>query len=400
MKRKKIVLVAGVFPPGVGGMQNYYYNLSKHTKHDLTVIAPEYPGSKAFDEGQPYRIVRGSFMRGEKVDVTSWGRLFRQVKKTLRKDEPDVTVYGYVLIGVIGLLFKIVGRRRYMISVHGMDMLMFRRFIGLNQLVKLILRKADGVLVNSEFTRRLVEEYGVDAGRIGIVHPGVESLFEQKPMDEELRRQHDLEGKYVLLSVGRLVTRKGHDRVIEALPAIIRHIPNAVYLIVGDGPELSRLEKLAETVGVAGKVRFVGGVSGSERLNNYYNLANQFIMVSRQLEKGDAEGFGIVYLEAASARVPVIAGRSGGASEAVLDGVTGLLVEPESLLGITDAVVRLASDTPLRERLVCEGYKRAKLQFQHEVLAEVFDQYAGRICSRPSASYKRAEKSAFERMRP
>jgi phosphatidylinositol alpha-1,6-mannosyltransferase len=281
-----------------------------------------------------------------------------------------------------------------------MDMLMFRRFIGLNQLVKLILRKADGVLANSEFTRRLVEEYGVDAGRIGIVHPGVEGLFEQKPMNEELRRQHDLVGKYVLLSVGRLVTRKGHDRVIEALPAIIRHIPNAVYMIVGDGPELGRLEKLAETVGVAGKVRFVEGVSGSERLNDYYNLANQFIMVSRQLEKGDAEGFGIVYLEAASARVPVIAGRSGGASEAVLDGVTGLLVEPESLLGITDAVVRLASDTPLRERLVREGYKRAKLQFQHDVLAEVFDQYAGRICSRPSASYKRAEKSAFERMRP
>lgn len=400
MKRRKIVLVAGVFPPGVGGMQNYYYNLSKHTKHDMTVIAPEYPGSEAFDGGQPYRIVRGSFLRGENMDITSWGRLFRQVKKTLRKEEPDVTVYGYVLIGFIGLLFKIFGRRRYMISVHGMDMLMFRKFIGLNQMVKLILRKADGVLVNSEFTRRLVEEYDVDAGRIGIVHPGVESLFEQKPMDEELKRQHELEGKYVLLSVGRLVTRKGHDRVIEALPAIIRHIPNAVYVIVGDGPELGRLEKLAETVGVAGRVRFVGGVSGSERLNDYYNLANQFIMVSRQLDKGDAEGFGIVYLEAASARVPVIAGRSGGASEAVLDDVTGLLVEPESLLGITDAVVRLASDTPLRERLVREGYKRAKLQFQHEVLAEVFDQYAGRICARPSANYKRAEKSAFERMRP
>lgn len=400
MKRRKIVLVAGVFPPGVGGMQNYYYNLSRHTKHEMTVIAPEYPDCEAFDEGQPYKVVRGSFLRGERADVTSWGRLFRQVKRTLRKEEPEITVYGYVLIGFIGLLFKLFGGRRYMISAHGMDMLMFRRFMGLNQIVKLILRKADGVLVNSEFTRKLVEDYGVLPGRIGIVHPGVESLFEQKPEDEELRRQHGLEGKYVLLSVGRLVTRKGHDRVIEALPAIVRHIPNAVYVIVGDGPERERLEKLAETVGVAGKVRFVGGVSGNERLNDYYNLADQFIMVSRLLEKGDAEGFGIVYLEAASAGVPVIAGRSGGASEAVLDGRTGLLVEPESLMAITDAVVRLASDTPLRERLVREGYKRAKLQFQHEVLAEVFDQYAGRICSSPArARYKRAGKSAVERMR-
>ncbi|GLX70288.1 glycosyltransferase family 4 protein [Paenibacillus glycanilyticus] len=401
MKRRKIVLVAGVFPPGVGGMQNYYYNLSKHTKHEMTVIAPVYPDSDyaAFDKEQSYRTIRGSFMRGERADVTSWGRLFRQVRRTLRKEEPEVTVYGYVLIGFIGLLFKLFGGRRYIISVHGMDMLMFRRFIGLNQIVKLILRQADGVLANSEFTRRLVEEYGVQASRIGIVHPGVESLFRSKPADEALLRQHDLEGKYVLMSVGRLVTRKGHDRVIEAMPAIIRHIPNAVYVIVGDGPDRGRLEKLAETVGVAGRVRFVGGVSGSEKLNDYYNVANQFIMVSRQLEKGDAEGFGIVYLEAASARVPVIAGRSGGASEAVLDGVTGLLVEPESLMEITDAVVRLASDTPLRERLVREGYKRAKQQFQHDVLAGVFDQYAGRICARPAVRYKRARKNAVERMR-
>lgn len=399
MKRRKIVLVAGVFPPGVGGMQNYYYNLSKHTKHEMTVIAPEYPDCASFDEGQPYRTIRGAFMRRERADVFSWGRLFRQVKKTLNSEEPDVTVYGYVLIGFIGLLFRVFGGRRYIISAHGMDMLMFRRYIGLNQIVKLILRKADGVLANSEFTRRLVEEYGVEPGRIGIVHPGVESLFEPKPVDGELRREHALEGKYVLLSVGRLVTRKGHDKVIEAMPAILRHIPNAVYVIVGDGPERGRLEQLAGTVGVAGKVRFVGGVSGTERLNDYYNLANQFIMVSRQLEKGDAEGFGIVYLEAASARVPVIAGRSGGASEAVLDGETGLLVEPESVMAIADAVVRLSSDTPLRERLVREGYKRAKLQFQHDALAEVFDQYAGRICSSPvAASYKRTGKRAAQRM--
>ncbi|WP_435169111.1 glycosyltransferase family 4 protein [Paenibacillus glycanilyticus] len=399
MKRRKIVLVAGVFPPGVGGMQNYYYNLSKHTKHEMTVIAPEYPDCASFDEDQPYRTIRGAFMRGERADVFSWGRLFRQVKKTLRSEEPDVTVYGYVLIGFIGLLFRVFGRRSYIISAHGMDMLMFRRYFGLNQVVKLILRKADGVMVNSEFTRRLVEEYGVEPDRIGIVHPGVESLFEPKAVNEKLRREHGLVGKYVLLSVGRLVTRKGHDKVIEAMPAILRHIPGAVYVIVGEGPERDRLEQLAGTVGVLSKVRFVGGVSGTERLNDYYNLANQFIMVSRQLEKGDAEGFGIVYLEAASARVPVIAGRSGGASEAVLDGKTGLLVEPESVMAITDAVVKLASDTPLRERLVREGYKRAKLQFQHDALAEVFDQYAGRICSSPvAASYKRAGKRAAQRM--
>lgn len=399
MNRKKVVLVAGVFPPGIGGMQNYYYNLSKHSKHDLTVLASDYPESAAFDKDQPFRIVRGPFMRGERADITSWGRLFRYVRRMMRSEEPDITVYGYVLIGIIGLLFRVFGGRRYVISTHGMDMLMFRRFFGLNQLVKLILRKADGVLTNSEFTKKLVEDYGVDPGRIGLVFPGVESLFNRQSVHTELQQQHGLEGKYVILSVGRLVTRKGHDRVIESMPSILQHIPNAIYVIVGDGPARGRLEQLAKTTGVADAVLFVGSVSGSELLNDYYSLANQFIMVCRELDKRDAEGFGIVYLEAASAGVPVIAGRSGGASEAVLDKVTGLLVDPESYTEITEAIVRLASDTALRERLVRDGYKRAKTQFQHDTLAEAFDLYVGRLCARPSPGKELADEPAIGRIR-
>ncbi|OCT16156.1 group 1 glycosyl transferase [Paenibacillus pectinilyticus] len=380
MNRRKVVLVAGVFPPGIGGMQSYYYNLSKHTKHDITVLAPEYPGSDAFDGEQSFRTVRGSFMRGERANFTSWGRLFRHVKKMMTVEEPDVTVYGYVLIGFIGLLFKVFGRRCYVISTHGMDMLMFRRFFGLNYMVKQILVHADGVLTNSLFTKKLVEDYGVDPSRISLVHPGVEAVFNKETANLELVRRFGLEGKYVILSVGRLVTRKGQDRVIESMPEIIQHIPNAVYVIVGDGPDRARLEQLAITHGVADAVVFVGSVSGSEDLNDYYNLADQFIMVCRELEKGDAEGFGIVYLEAASTGVPVIAGRSGGALEAVLDGVTGVLVDPDSHAEIVESVILLARDEEIRERLVQAGYQRAKSFFQYEVLTEKFDHYVESLC--------------------
>ncbi|RUS47364.1 glycosyltransferase family 4 protein [Cohnella sp. AR92] len=400
MKRRKIVLVTGVFPPGIGGMQNYYYNLSKHTKHDIAVLASEYPGSAEFDRRQPFRIQRGDFLRNEGVDAKRWGSLFRHVRRTLRREEPDVTLYGYVLIGFIGLLFRAFGGRRYIISTHGMDMLMFRRFLLLNQIVKLILRKADGVLTNSEYTRKLVLDYGVEPRRISIVNPGVEALYEKAEPNAELIRQHGLEGKYVLLTVGRLVRRKGHDKVIEALPSILERIPNAVYLIVGDGPERERLEGLAATHGVADRVRFAGSVSGSEWLNEYFNLANQFIMVARELKQGDAEGFGIVYLEAASACVPVIAGRSGGASEAVLDEATGLLVDPESTSEIASAVVRIRSDAPLRERLVRAGYRRAKTQFQHETLAAAFDEYVGRVCASPVKRRKTADKPAVGKVHP
>ncbi|MDR6554428.1 glycosyltransferase family 4 protein [Paenibacillus qinlingensis] len=394
MNRKKVVLVAGVFPPGIGGMQSYYYNLSKHTKHEITVLAPAYPGSEAFDGQQSFRTVRGAFMRNERAHILSWGRLFRHVRKMM-VEEPDVTVYGYVLIGIIGLLFRVFGKRRYVISTHGMDMLMFRRFIGLNQIVKLILVHADGVLTNSIFTRKLVEDYGVDPSRIRLVHPGVEAVFDQRSANVELIRRHGLEDKYVILSVGRLVTRKGQDRVIEAMPEILKHIPNAVYVIVGDGPDRARLEHIVQVNGVSDAVIFIGSISGSESLNDYYNMADQFIMVCRELEKGDAEGFGIVYLEAASAGVPVIAGRSGGALEAVLDGVTGLLVNPDSHTEIIESVLQLAQDHALRDRLITAGYKRAKTGFQYEVLAEIFDQYVEELCASP-----RANNSKLVRKRP
>ncbi|NOU69613.1 glycosyltransferase [Paenibacillus sp. LMG 31461] len=388
MNRKKVVLVTGVFPPGIGGMQSYYFNLSKHTKHDITVLAPEYPGSEAFDDEQTFRTVRGSFMRGERAHFLSWGRLFSHVKKMMTVEEPDVTVYGYVLIGFIGLLFKVFGGRRYVISTHGMDMLMFRRFFGLNYLVKQILIHADGVLTNSLFTKRFVEDYGVNPSRISLVHPGVEAVFERKPVNVELLRRHGLEGKYIILSVGRLVTRKGQDRVIESMPQIIQHIPNAVYVIIGDGPDRARLEQLASTTGVTNAVMFIGSVSGGEELNDYYNLADQFVMVCRELETGDAEGFGIVYLEAASTGIPVIAGRSGGALEAVLDGVTGVLVDPNSHAEIVESVLQLARDEAFRERLVQGGYRRAKSSFQYEVLTETFDQYVEILCATHSPRKK------------
>lgn len=395
MNRKKVVLVTGVFPPGIGGMQSYYYNLSKHTKHDITVLAPAYPGSDAFDDEQSFRTVRGSFMRGERTHFLSWGRLFSHVKKMMTVEEPDVTVYGYVLIGFIGLLFKVFGGRRYVISTHGMDMLMFRRFFGLNYIVKQILVHADGVLTNSLFTKRFVEDYGVNPDHIRLVHPGVEAVFERKPVNVELLKQHGLEDKYIILSVGRLVARKGQDRVIESMPEIIQHIPNAVYVIIGDGPDRARLEQLASHTGVTNAVMFIGSVGGGEELNDYYNLADQFIMACRELEKGDAEGFGIVYLEAASTGIPVIAGRSGGALEAVLDGVTGVLVDPNSHAEIVESVLQLARDEAFRDRLVEGGYRRAKSSFQYEVLTEQFDQYVEILCA-THPSRKKFMRSRFD----
>ncbi|ANE46568.1 group 1 glycosyl transferase [Paenibacillus swuensis] len=393
MVRKKVLLVTGVFPPGVGGMQQYYHHLSRQSGHDVTVLAPKYAGDEEFDALQPYKIIRGPFIQNEGIDFTSWFRLFRYVRHAIRRERADVTIYGFVLIGIIGYVLKLFMGHKYMISTHGMDMLMFRRFVGLNYVIKLILRNADGVLTNSHFTKRYVEEYGVDPARIELVYPGVEDVYEKQGKNAELIRKHGLEGKYVMLSVSRLVLRKGHDRVIESMPEVIRLIPNAVYLIIGDGPERGRLEQLAQQHGVADRVQFLGNVHDSKLLNAYYNTCDQFLMVCRQLSNRDAEGFGIVYMEAASAGIPVIAGRSGGAGEAVLDGETGLLVDPNSPADIAAAVHRLRDDTALREKLTRQGYARAKGKFRYVFLAETFDRYVGYVCAgKPHVKVKKKRK--------
>ncbi|MEX2414536.1 MAG: glycosyltransferase family 4 protein [Paenibacillaceae bacterium] len=380
--KRKVLLVTGVFPPGIGGMQKYYYHLCRTTGHRMIVLAPAYGGDESFDRGQPYKVIRRRFLQQETIQISSWPRLLYHTLATIRTEKTDVTIYGYILIGLIGLILQLFFRSKYVVSVHGKDLLEFRRFWGIHWLCKTILRRADGVLANSRYTKRIVMDYGVDERKIQVVYPGVEAKFERGEKSKELLEEHDLIGKYVLLTVGRLVKRKGHDKVIEALPAIIEQVPQAVYVIVGDGPERHNLERIAEKYGVRDRVIFAGSVNDTERVQQYYHTADTFIMTSRLLEdKGDVEGFGIVYLEAASCGLPAVAGRTGGVAEAVIDHTTGLLVEPTSIKAIAAAVTRLHNDPVLRESLAQAGYRRVKSTFQYEQIVNKMDIFLESVCA-------------------
>jgi phosphatidylinositol alpha-1,6-mannosyltransferase len=380
VNRKKLLLITGVFPPGIGGMQSYYHYLCLHSKWDVTVLAPHYDGDAEFDAQQPYKIIRGHFFENEKVNVSSWWRLYKAARHVSKEVNPDVTIYGYILIGFIGLLLKWITGNKYLVSTHGKDMLEFRNIPILHSIVQLILRKADGILANSAYTKKLVLDYGVKPEQIALIYPGVDGAFEPADKDEQLVNQYGLAGKYVLFTTGRLVRRKGHDRVIEALPTILQTIPEAVYLIIGDGPERSRLESLATEYGVAERVIFTGSVETTQQLGVHYNLGDQFIMSSRVLKiKGNVEGFGIVYMEAASCKKPIIAGDSGGVREAVLDGETGVLVPPGEPQAIADAVIHLYKEEGYRKQLIERAYARAKNEFQYPYLAGKMDAYLERV---------------------
>ena len=184
----------------------------------------------------------------------------------------------------------------------------------------------------------------------------------------------------MILTVGRLVERKGHDMVIRALPGIERAVGPVRYVVAGAGPEEPRLRALAREVGCASDVRFIGPVSG-EDLAALYSACDVFVMPSRALAQRDGvEGFGIVFLEAGACAKPVVGGRSGGITDAVLDGVTGMLVDPADGAELQAVLIRLLDDPVEAQRLGARGRQRV------EALAQSWEPTVRQIFATPPAT--------------
>lgn len=224
------------------------------------------------------------------------------------------------------------------------------------------LMHAERVITISGYMVEKITAMGVPPERVVKIQPKVEgALPPGLPDPEIIKWEEGLKGKKVLLSVGRLVERKGFDRVIEAMPAVLAAHPDAVYVILGDGPDRRRLELLAKGLKLGRAVRFAGAKASTEP---YYQACDVFIMPSRADEaSGDVEGFGIVFLEANRHGRPVIGGNSGGIPDAVADGVSGLLVDPESPAAIAAAVNRLFSEPEYAEELGRKGAERVRAEF-------------------------------------
>jgi phosphatidylinositol alpha-1,6-mannosyltransferase len=284
--------------------------------------------------------------------------------------------------GFIARLLSRVFRVPYVVYAHGEEITVFQRNPKLAPRLPAIYRDAAAVIVNSAFTRRLVEDLGVDPARVVVISPGVNAgEFAPRPA-APLRARLGLEGKTVLLTVGRLQRRKGHDMVIAALPRILERFPDLVYVIAGEGEERESLERLALDRGVQRAVRFLGAVP-QEDLPALYSLADIFIMANRAMPGGDVEGFGIVFLEAGAAEKPAIAGRSGGTADAVEDGVTGFLVDGESATEIAAAVERLAGDPALRSCMGECARRRVEREYSWEVITKRTRRLTCTVLERP-----------------
>ena len=221
------------------------------------------------------------------------------------------------------------------------------------------LQRADAIVAVSNFTRQTLIDLGIPEARIHLLENAVDTTrFTPAPANKAFLERWGVGNKRLVVSIGRLVARKGFDCSIEAWSAVLERHPDAHLLIVGSGPQRPELEQLITHHGVQHAVTLTGPVS-DEGLLAAYRSGEFFLMPNRTLPDGDTEGFGLVFLEANACGRTVIGGRAGGAVEAVRDGQTGLLVDSNQASNIADAVIRLLGDQNLCQRLQQNGLQHA-----------------------------------------
>lgn len=406
----KCLLVATIFPPINGGSAVVYEGICQFSpKGSMQVLAPwrhyvdgnEVPGWREYDAAAGFPIERIELLRPPMVQSRSiwhslWmqlavdlplkARVLRRVMRQVRREGIDVICVCELSSGSwLGLLLKRLLGIPYINYIHGEEITTASPYRLFGRRRAHYLRQAAAVVAVSEFTRgELVNRMGVPPSRIELIVNGVDAgRFQPGPKPPALLERYGLAGKRVLLTVGRLVARKGIDTMLRALPAVLSAIPDTCYLIVGTGEYRTRLEVLVAELGLGEAVIFAGRVPQDE-LVAHYQLCDLFVMPNRELDNHDTEGFGLVFLEANACGKAVIGGRAGGVVEAVRDGETGLIVDGHDVEGLAAAVSGLLSDDVRREAMGRQGLAVARASSSAE-RARAFHA----LCERVAAAARR-----------
>jgi phosphatidyl-myo-inositol dimannoside synthase len=371
--RTKVLLLTDAFLPHAGGSREYYYNIYSKLvdlgDSEVRLLTKKIDGWEEFDRSvcsEHFRIVR-RFKRlpSWKVQELPKGLgPFLQASWHVLRYRPAIAHAGDLFPpGITAMALKKLLGLPYVVYCHGEEIPQLDRYKYQPKVRNRIYLNADAVIAASEFTRNNLIKLGVPSERVCKIVPGVDSArFCPMPRRADLVERYRLQGKIVVLTVARLVPRKGHRIAVEAFSKICHEVPNAHYLIVGTGPEEARLRQMVSEAGLNERVTFAGYVP-AEQLPDIYNLCDVMVMPNRQESDGDVEGFGIVFLEANAAGKPVIGGRSGGAIEAIAEGRTGYLVNPEDSNELAMVLRRLLIDRNLREELGQEGKRRVRTEF-------------------------------------
>ncbi len=370
----RLLVISELFLPTKGGTTIWYDAVYRRMGgKGVHIVTADVPGASEIDHSHPNSIHRVGLKRVWWLKPESLGMYLKMLGKSLRlalRHRFDA-VHGARSLpeGLVAWIMARLLRKPLVVYCHGEELTTWGRGRKFRTMLW-VYRHADANIANSEYTLEEMVRLGVRRETITLIYPGVDTeRFRPNLPFDDLRQSIGLQaGQRLILSVGRLVRRKGFDQTIRTLPDLVKQGIDTHYALIGIGEDWDYLADLAAELGVSERLHLLGHVS-PEDLPRWYNACDVFVMANREIN-GDTEGFGMVFLEAAACRKPVIAGDAGGTGAAVLDGVTGYRVDGTNLAALVDALASILRDGELAARLGQTGLARALDEFSWDSVAE------------------------------
>jgi len=375
--QKKILCITNDFGPRAGGIETFVIGLiERMPKDSIIVFTSSQDGSAPFDAKwmSEYGV---EVIRDRSRILLPTFRIGIRVRALVREREIRTVFFGAAApLALLSQGLRKACVTRIVALTHGHEV-WWSKVWPFSWAMRRIGNGVDHLTYLGEYTRRSISQALTQGARDAMVKiaPGIDTEhFAPRSDAAALRRELGLADKKVIVSVGRLVHRKGQDRLIESLPEILTQIPQAHILFIGDGPFKDHLVKRAEQLGVSPHITFIGRIQYAE-LPRYICVGDIFAMPSRSRLAGlEVEGLGIVYLEASACGLAVIGGKSGGAPDAVLEAETGFAVEGTSPAAIAQAAIALLSQPELSARMGARGREWILSQWQWSAWSSRFNE--------------------------
>lgn len=367
---RSLLVTRDYFPPQVGGISTMMWRICEQLGPERVscLVGNLPPGSDAVPSSVP--VYRADLPFSPNV-ISKLISLAATWPRVLLPGQCNVLQFATCEDAYWGTYFNRMTGMPFVVYAHGNEILSAaaNSWGGARRAI----RRASAVLANSRYTASLLtDRIGVKAERVKILHPGCNpDAFSPGAPDESLYADSPLlrTAGPVLLTVGNIVERKGHDLVLKCLPELLKSWPDLVYVVVGEGPNRQPLEQLAQSLGVSGSVCFVGRAD-ERALCNYYRRCDVMVMPSRlRAQQHDVEGFGIVFLEANACGKPAVGGRCGGMADAIVHGETGFVVDSNDSADLLRHLQLLLSDRQVAQRFGATGRRRVVAELSWSAVA-------------------------------
>ncbi len=368
MDSGRTLIVTNDFPPRTGGIESFVLEMARRMPPESVVVhTASQAGDAAFDAALPFEVVRDR----SRLMVPS-PAIARRSAGLARSRGCDRVWFGAAApLGLMAPTLRAAGVRRTVATTHGHEV-WWSTLPGSRSAVRAIGERVDVLTYLGEYCRSRIERPLTAAARARMVQltPGVDdAVFRPGCGGDDVRRRLGLGRRPVIVCVSRMVARKGQDVLVRALPAIQQRVPGAALLLVGDGPHRRRVEALVDGLGLRDDVVLTGRVPW-QQTPAHFDAGDVFCMPTRTRLLGlEPEALGICYLEAAATGLPVVAGDSGGAPDALLPDENGFVVDGRSPAQVADRCAQLLQDAELRRRFGERGRAWVSERWRWDVLA-------------------------------